>query len=242
MLWLGKSMAATAEIIRHKVERGREDRFWTFRDFTSLPTYAVAKTLSRLADEGVVHRVRKGVYYRAKTTRFGATKPDLTRVFTDALDRKDVAWKPTGLSVWNSLGLTTQVPAIPSFAVNRRVRVKSPKAIHVRIVPSFHSLSTEERAALDALRSLRFVPDTTPVETLHRLADLCREGRLSFSKMIRVALQEPPRVRALLGLIGTLLGEDEGLLAKLRHSLNRTTTFKLGLASSFPAAADWGIR
>lgn len=233
-------MAATAEIIRHKVEHGREDRLWTFSDFVSLPTYAVAKTLSRLAHEGVVRRVRKGVYYRPKTTRFGATKPDLTEVFTDTLDRKNVDWKPTGLSVWNALGLTTQVPGVATFAVDRRVRVKAAGSVRVRIVPSVHSLSIEERAALDALRALRFVPDTTPKETIHRLVDLCREGRLSFSKMSRV--HEPPRVRALLGLIGTLLEEDESTLAKLRRSLNPTTTFKLGLADSFPAAAAWGIR
>jgi hypothetical protein len=235
-------MAATAEIIRHKVERGREDRLWTFSDFATLPTYAVAKTLSRLAVEGVVRRVRKGIYYRPETTRFGATKPDLTRVFTETLDRKDVDWKPTGLSVWNSFGLTTQVPAITTFAVDRRVRVKAAGSMRVRIVPSFHSLSTEERAALDALRALRFVPDTTPAATLNRLVDLCRSGRLSFAKMSRAAFHEPPRVRALLGLMGTELGEDESTLAKLRHSLNRTTTFKLGLTSSFTTAAAWGIR
>jgi hypothetical protein len=235
-------MAPTAEIIRHKVEHGREDRLWTFSDFASLPTYAVAKTLSRLAHEGIVRRVRKGVYYRPKTTRFGATKPNLTEVFTDTLDRKDVDWKPTGLSVWNALGLTTQVPGVATFAVGRRVRVKAAGSVRVRIVPSVHSLSTEERAALDALRALRFVPDTTPVETIHRLVDLCREGRLSFSRMSRAAFHEPPRVRALLGLIGTLLEEDGGTLAKLRRSLNPTTTFKLGLAASFAAAVAWGIR
>lgn len=235
-------MAATAKTVRHKVEHGREDRLWTFGDFASLPTYAVAKTLSRLAHEGVIRRVRKGVYYRPKTTRFGATKPDLTEVFTDTLDHKDVDWKPTGLSVWNALGLTTQLPGVETFAVDRRVRVKAAGSVRVRIVRSVHSLSTEERAALDALRALRFVPDTTPKETIHRLVDLCREGRLSFSRMSRASVHEPPRVRALLGLIGTLLEEDGGRLAKLHRSINPTTTFKLGLADSFAAAAAWGIR
>jgi hypothetical protein len=235
-------MAATAEIIRHKVERGREDRLWTFNDFSYLPMYAVAKTLSRLAREGVVRRVRKGVYYRPKATRFGATKPDLTKVFTDTLDRKDVAWKPTGLSVWNALGLTTQAPGVTTFAVDRRVRLKGAGSVRVRIVPFVHSLSTEERGALDALRDLRLVPDTTPPETIHRLVELCREGRISFSRMSRAAAREPPRVRALLGLIGTLLEEDDGTLTKLRRSLNPTTTFKLGLATSFAGADAWGIR
>lgn len=235
-------MAATAEIIRRKVEHGREDRLWTFRDFASLPTHAVAKALSRLTHEGVVHRVRKGVYYRPRTTRFGPTKPDFTEVFTDTLDRKDVDWKPTGLSVWNALGLTTQLPGVATFAVDRRVRVKSVGPVRVRIVPYLISLSTEERAALDALRALRLVPDTTPAETIHRLVDLCRAKRLSFANLARAAFHEPPRVRALLGLIGTLLDEDDGLLAKLRRSLNPTTTFKLGLATSFPDAMAWGIR
>jgi hypothetical protein len=236
-------MAAASEVIRRKVEHGPEDRLWTFEDFPSLSTYAVAKTLSRLAHEGIVSRVRKGVYYRPKTTRFGATKPDLTKAFTNALDRKGIVWKPSGLSVWNALGLTTQVPAVVTFAVDRRVEVADPSGrARLRRVASVHALSTEERAALDALRDLRLVPDTTPEETIHRLVDLCREGRLSFSKMSRASLHEPPRVRALLGLIGTLLDEDENTLTKLRHSLNPTTTFKLGLAASFAAAAAWSIR
>jgi hypothetical protein len=236
-------MAATAELIRRKVEQGPQDRFWTFRDFALLPTTAVAKALSRFAQEGVVIRVRKGVYYRPKTTRFGATKPDLTKAFTSALDRKGIGWKPSGLSVWNALGLTTQVPAVVTFAVDRRVDISDPSGkARLRRVASLHSLSTEERAALDALRDLRLVPDTTPAETVYRLVELCREGRLSFSRMSRAASHEPPRVRALLGLIGTLLGENSGTLEKLRRSLNPTTTFKLGLAASFAAAAAWRIR
>lgn len=235
-------MAAAATVIRSKVESGPEDRLWTFGDFSSLPTSAVAKALSRLAHEGVLHRVRKGVYYRPKTTRFGETKPDLTRVFTRVLDSKKIDWKPSGLAVWNKLGLTTQVPAIPTFAIDRRVQVAaSERRVRFRVVSSLHSVTTEERAALDALRDLRRVPDAMPADIIRRLVDLCREGRISFVRLARASKYEPPRVRALLGLIGTLLGEDASILAKLRHSLNRTTTFKLGLAVDFAAAADWGI-
>lgn len=236
-------MVPAARFIRRKVEHGPADRLWTFADFPSLSIYAVAKTLSRLAREGVVVRVRKGVYHRPGTTRFGATKPDLTRAFTSALDRKGIAWKPAGLSVWNALGLTTQVPAVITFAVDRRVDVAdSSGRTRLRRVAHIQGISTEERGALDALRDLRLIPDTKPEKTIHRLVALCREERLSFARMSRASLDEPPRVRALLGLMGTLLGEDEDKLAKLRRSLNPTTTFKLGLAASFAAAADWRIR
>jgi hypothetical protein len=244
MLFLSATpMPAAATIIRRRVENGPEDRLWTLGDFASLPVAAVAKTLSRMAHDGVIRRLRKGVYYRPKTTRFGETKPDLSRVFTRLLDRKHVGWKPSGLAVWNALGLTTQVPAVPTFAVDRRVQLSASKgSVRFRVVPSLHALSAEERGALDALRDLRHVPDTTPAAIVHRLVDLCRERQLLFSRMLRASAHEPPRVRALLGLIGTLLGEDADELAKLRRSLNPTTTFNLGLAADFPAAVNWSIR
>ena len=65
---------------------------------------------------------------------------------------------------------------------------------------------------------------------------------MSFAKMLRVAKAEPPRVRAVLGLIGTLLGEPAESLETLRHSLNPLTTFRLGLKDAFPDAAEWNIR
>ena len=236
-------MASTATIVRRKIEGGPEDRLWTFRDFSSLPTNAVAKTLSRLEDKGVVDRLRKGVYYRPKTTRFGTTKADPVLVATSILDRKDVDWKPSGLALWNKLGLTTQVPAVSTVAVDRRIEIKNLKGM-VRLlrVSSLRDITNEERAALDALRDLRFVPDTTPADTIRRLVDLCRTNVLSFTRMSKAARREPPRVRALLGLMGALLGEDERTLTRLRESLNTTTVFKLGLADAFPDAYGWGIR
>ena len=95
---------------------------------------------------------------------------------------------------------------------------------------------------LDALRDLRRVPDAEPAKTLKRIVKLCREKKVSFDHMERVARAEPPRVRALLGLIGTFLGLDEAKLAPLRRALNPTATFKLGLAEAFPEAVLWQIR
>ena len=107
------------------------------------------------------------------------------------------------------------------------------------------AVTTEGRAALDALRDLRRVPERDagrhyPPDSLIFAAE--RSEDFEFVRLgARASMHEPPRVRALLGLIGTLLVEDASILAKLRHSLNTTTTFKLGLAVDFAAAADWGI-
>jgi hypothetical protein len=236
-------MPTVADRIRRKVENAPPERLWTFRDFKSLPSSAVAMSLSRLAREGVVQRLRKGVYHKPKVSSFGALKPDPANIVAAVLDRKNVDWKPSGLTVWNAMGLTTQVAAIPTFTADRRIRVTAPNSrIRVVISPTVRGLSVEERAALDALRDLRLVPDTTPEAIIRRLVDLCRGGKLSFGRMLRAAKAEPPRVRALLGLIGTLLGEPAGALDTLRHSLNPLTTFRLGLKDAFPDAAEWNIR
>ena len=238
-----KTLPAVAETIRRKVENAAPERLWTFRDFASLPSSAVAMSLSRLAKNGVVQRLRKGVYYKPKASRFGTLKPDPANVVAAILDRKSVAWKPSGLTVWNAMGLTTQIAARPTFTTDHRVRVTAPNSrVRLSTAPSLRGLSVEERAALDALRDLRHVPDTTPEATIRRLVALCREGRLSFNRMLRASKPEPPRVRALLGLIGTLLNEPKELLDPLRRSLNSLTVFKLGLRSSFPDAVHWNIR
>jgi hypothetical protein len=237
------TLPPVAATIRRRVENAPPERLWTFQDFSSLPVSAVAKSLSRLAKEGVVHRVRKGVYYKPNVTRFGSLKPDAVNIVAAVLDRKNVNWKPGGLSVWNAMGLTTQIAATPAFTTDRRVRVTAPNSrIRIRTAPTLRGLSVEERAALDALRDLRHIPDTTPDATIRRLIDLCRAGRLSFARMLRAAKSEPPRVRALLGLMGTLLDKPAGSLAALRHSLNPLTAFKLGLSDVFPAATGWNIR
>jgi hypothetical protein len=236
-------MPAVADIVRRKVEGAPSERLWTMRDFSSLSTAAVAKSFSRLAEAGVVQRLRKGVYYKPKVTRFGALKPDAATVVAAVLDLKDVNWTPGGISVWNAMGLTTQVAATPTFVADHRVRIKTPGS-RVRIVtaPRVNGLSTEERAALDALRNLNSVPDTTPEAIVRRLVVLCREERISFARMLRASKAEPPRVRALLGLVGSLLGQPPETLAALRRSLNPLTTFKLGLSAAFPDAANWNIR
>ena len=236
-------MPTVTDAIRRKVQNAEPERLWTFRDFSSLPSSAVAMSLSRLARQGVVHRLRKGVYYKPKVSRFGTLKPDAANVIAALLDRKNIDWKPSGITVWNAMGLTTQVAATPSFTTDHRVRVTVPHArVRINTAPTVRGLSIEERAALDALRDLRQVPDTTPEATIRRLVDLCRDGKLSFPRMLRVSKFEPPRVRALLGLMGTLLNQPSASLDPLQRSLNPLTTFKLGLGDIFPGAARWNIR
>src|SRR5262245_60404761 len=99
---------------------------------------AIAATLSRLSKgpEALLRRIRKGVYYRPKETRFGETKPELTRVMAHVFRHRGIAYAPTGTAAYNGLGLTTQVSPRITYRVNRPVRSVDPgsKFFNVRSV------------------------------------------------------------------------------------------------------------
>jgi hypothetical protein len=102
--------------------------------------------------------------------------------------------------------------------------------------------SADERAVLDALRELRWIPDTAPEHVIARIAELFRSKRVSFERVARFARREPPRVRALLGAIGSSIGANRHLLDGLKGSLKPMTHFSLGLSDKLAAAREWNIR
>ena len=236
---------SVARIVLGRIERGGKDRLWTYKDFADLPSLAVAAALSRLAKKGDIRRIRKGVYYVPRATRFGTTNPDPATVAAAVLTRRGIAWNPTGLAAYNRLGLTAQVSPTTTFAVGRKVRLASAgSSIRLSLRPAavVRSASADERAVLDALRDLREIPDTTPENIIARIADLFRSNRISFERVARFARREPPRVRAVLGAIGRSIAADPNVLKVLKGSLNPMTHFSLGLSDKLETAREWNIR
>jgi hypothetical protein len=108
--------------------------------------------------------------------------------------------------------------------------------------PVVRGASADERAVLDALRDLRWIPDTTPEDVIEKMAGLFRSKRVSFERVARFARREPPRVRAVLGAIGSRIGADRHALEELKESLNPMTHFWLGLSDKLETAREWNIR
>src|SRR5271167_2023639 len=93
-------------LVGRRIERGGE-RVWRLEDFRDLPFSAVAQALSRLARDGIVERISKGVYYRNRETVLGKSRPNPTAIRGLASRRN--ALFPAGMAAANLLGFTTQM-------------------------------------------------------------------------------------------------------------------------------------
>jgi hypothetical protein len=228
--------SSAAAVIRDRVRRGGA-RYWKHSDFHDLPPAAVAKTLSRLAQDGELRHVGKGVYYRPVPTSFGMSVPSASAMVAQTLN---AALHPAGLSAANALGLTTQNPVRPEFATPAP---GSPTAlrhaiVHTRRPPQRAGLSAEDGAILEILRERARSSDLSPEATAERLKRLLADGD-RFRRLMNAAIAEPPRVRAMLGALGQELEMPDPLLNRLRKSLNPLSRFDFGSLRTLRYAREW---
>jgi len=186
------SRDSTAGAARHLVEQAEPGTFWRRADFDGSDR-AVESSLSRLAAEGELLRVRKGLYWRGKPTRFGMTRPSALRV---ALAVVGPGAGPSGVAAAALLGLTTQVPATVEVAVPGTIPTPIP-GVRFRSRPYArreHRLTPIEIAVLEVLRD----PDAAEVpwsQVEHRIGELIRSGEVRGDVVGHAAISEP-RVNA----------------------------------------------
>lgn len=104
-------------MVDEMVESLSTHSFVCARDFDA-PRGAVDTALSRLCASGGLVRVRKGLYWKGVSTRFGMSRPTAGEV---ALEVGGPGSGPAGVAAAHWLGLTTQVPATFEAAVPVRV-------------------------------------------------------------------------------------------------------------------------
>ena len=234
-----QSPRSAAALIRHRIEAGGE-RLWRMEDFRELPFQAVAQALSRLTKSGVIERLSKGVYYRARPTALGRSRPNPASLQKLVSPRQKVY--PAGLAAANLLGFTTQSGpqlelATSGLSLPRKL-VGNEAVIHTRRPEAWAGLTEMDAALLDFLRRGGQLTELSPAETTRKVLVLVAEpGR--FERLLKVARTEPPRVRAILGAIGEELGLAERGLRQLRATLNPLSRFAFGALHVLPNARIW---
>jgi len=201
---------------------------------------AVAKTLSRLARQGVIQRLGKGLYYRPRQTAFGPSLPNTAKIRSLPVRGNGVF--PAGIAAANVLGFTTQNPAQVELATDGlslpRLIIGQETVVHTRRPASWRGLSKTDAALLDFLRNRGTASELSAEETVEKLLGYFRQaGR--FQRLLKVAWSEPPRVRAMLGAIGQQLGHKQDRLAALRKALNPLSRFDFGILAALGHSGEW---
>ncbi len=227
------------QAIRKRIETGGE-RVWRFSDVRNASAPAVAQALSRLARDGTLQRLSKGVYYRARSTALGPSRPDPVAIRQLAADGATMF--PAGVAAANLLGFTTQVAgrgevATTAGSLPRKLAGRD-TVIHTRRPAAWTTLSERDAAMLDFLRGRGRTSELPNDETTSRTLRLLKEpGR--YERVVRIASSEPPRTRALLGAIGEAIGKSPATLRRLRASLNPLSRFDFGALAALPSARRW---
>jgi hypothetical protein len=236
--------------VTYIVNRLQVNKVFTVDDFITetLPRNNVRVALDTLVAAGKIRKLDRGRYYKPQETIFGEMEPDIEQVLSDLVydkNRKLIGYL-TGDVVFAQLGLTTQITTQILIGVKKYRRSVKRGRYTVTFVEQPNPIKKEDIELfrlLDALRFIKDIPATTPEEAVERMLFLA--GRLSEQKqkrLVDLALNYKPYVRALLGAIMEKNQADEVLVTKLRKSLNGLTTYKLHISEEIIPAAKWNIK
>lgn len=207
---------------------------------------ATAKALERLIKKEVIKRVSTGVFYKPKQTIFGELMPREEELLKNYLfdNDKRIAYI-TGLSLYNKLGLTTQVPKTIKIASRDKRIFASIGNIKGKPVKSYIDVSDKNYyilEILDALKDFKQIPDMDKKSGLLLLADRIKKWeKKDKTLLIKYALKYPPRVRAILGAIleNFISSED---VKPLKESLNPLSQYEYNIVETIlPNAKNWNI-
>ena len=110
------------ERIRRQITRGKYGAIFTPSSFPGLTANYATKLLSAFEKDGLLVRISKGVYLKAKKTRFGVSYPSLEEIVGQIAKSDKARICHTGETAENLLGLSEQVPLTTFFRTSGTAR------------------------------------------------------------------------------------------------------------------------
>jgi len=222
------------------------ERTWRISDFPDMSPQAVAQALSRLAREGEIVRLSKGVY-AVKGSAAGRVRVYDARRMTGS--RCEVAHPvfPAGLLAFNALQLSRQNTPRPVMSTTGTRAPRECEEAGIRVITrrpaAWRALEAEDAAILEVLRDGAVDSEYEPRDTAQVLVHhVLRKGRLA--RLLPAVRTEPARVRAMLGALlensrraRSVVGR--ATLDELRASLNPLSRYDFGQLGLLPTAKRW---
>jgi predicted transcriptional regulator of viral defense system len=238
-----------AQKIEKKINKLKEGTTFNYQQLSieSNEYSAAAKAIERLIEKGIIKRVSTGVFYKPKQSIFGELKPNEEELLKPYLfqNNKRIAYI-TGISLYNRMGLTTQVPRkIKIASRDKRITVSvgnikgNPVKSYVDVTDKNYTLLE----ILDTLKDFKKIPDLDKKSGIKIIStQLNKLNTKDIKQLIDCALSYPPRVRAFLG---SLLEQIEFSieLKTLKKSLNPLSEYNYGIdEKTLPTITNWNIK
>ncbi len=204
----------------------------TYGEFKDLSNFsAVSSTLKRLQKSGIVKRLAKGMYYRPEKTKYGVLPPKENEILRAVLKAKNKAYV-SGMTAFNALGLTNQVPNIVVIAGEGTPRMRNIGQLKIKFVKGEGSGNPNDiklLQLLDAMQSIKKISGTSVADAFFILKQKIEAmSDDEIKKLASLAQNRRPLTRALLGaIIEKKYPEDS---QKLGKSLNSLTVYRIGIS------------
>ena len=196
----------TSEYIAFIIDRLPNGYVFTYADFDTEVNQkeAVIKALNRMVSSGKISKLSKGKYYKPENTPFGKLFPNQLQVVKDLLeDNGKISGYITGYSIFNQLGLTTQVSNTIQIGKNQIRPNFKRERYTISFVKQKNTITKENiplLQLLDAIRYIKKVPDSNIETSCKRFLSIIKDyAEKEIITLIRLALKYPPATRALLG-------------------------------------------
>lgn len=238
----------TTDNIANSIGRLPKGYVFTYEDFMGevKKKEAIIKALNRMVASGKINKLSKGKYYKPEKTAFGELAPPQYQVVKDLLeeDGKIIGYL-TGYSIYNQLGLTTQVSNTIQIGKNE-TRSKFKRGQYtIAFIKQKNTITKENTPLLqilDAIRYVKKIPDASIKSSCKRFLALLKElSYKEINSLVRLALKYPPATRALLGALLDQLQKNEAAIP-LYESLNPISKYKLAGADKVLSDTEkWNI-
>ena len=238
----------TSECIAYIIDRLPKGYVFTYADFDTEVTRkeAVIKALNRMAASGKITKLSKGKYYKPENTPFGHLQPNQAQVVKDLLEENGkITGYLTGYSIYNQLGLTTQISNTIQIGKNQVRPGFKRERYTISFVKQKNTITKENiplLQILDAIRYIKKIPDSSIENSCSRfLAIIKKLLAKDINTLVRLALKYSPATRALLGALLEQL-QQKNVTEPIFKSLNPITKYKLPGASKVLLTTEkWNI-
>jgi len=236
------------DYIATAIDRLPKGYVFTYADFVTEVNKkeAVIKAINRMVLSGRIAKLSKGKYYKPENTPFGNLQPKQAQVVKDLLeDEGKITGYLTGYSIYNQLGLTTQVSNIIQIGKNEIRPNFKRERYTISFIKQKNTITKENiplLQILDAIRYIKKIPDATIESTCKRLLAIIKDlSDKDKSTIVRLALKYPPATKALLGAMIDEL-QQSSFTGQLNKTLNPITKYKLtGIGKVLSTTEKWNI-